>query len=132
MSTNRLVDTANHTLESLAWSTFCEVVGTVLNHIEHTGCPTHAACELCNEVVLDFGRLGVCHAVNILVYGALGNQYCCGLDGFLKFLLCRLHKRRVESAAYLKRQRTLSTYCLEFLAGNVDGVDVAADSELAP
>ena len=42
MSTNRLVDTANHTLESLAWSTFCEVVGTVLNHIEHTGCPTHA------------------------------------------------------------------------------------------
>ena len=130
MSTNSLVNTANHTLESLAWSTFCEVIGAILNHIKHTCCPTHAACELSNKICLYLCRLGMCHTIYILVNWALRSRYCCSLDSLLKLLLCRLHKWRVECATYLQRQCTLCACCLKLLASNVDSINITTNNKL--
>ena len=44
MSTYSLVNSAYHALQSLARSTFCEVVSTVCNHILYTLSPAYRAC----------------------------------------------------------------------------------------
>ena len=83
----------NHALQGLAWSALSEIVGTVGNHVLHALRPTHRAGELGNEVLLDFGRIGMRFAVNILIDGAHGCIDFCLFDGGLQLILGGLHER---------------------------------------
>ncbi len=69
---DRLVDTAEHTLQGLARTTLYELVGTVGNHILRAFRPADARSELCYEVILYFGSIGVSLCVYILIDRALG------------------------------------------------------------
>ena len=120
----------NHALQRLARTALCEVVGTVGNHRLHALCPTHARCELSNEVLLNLSRIGVGLAVHVLIDRTLRSLEVRLLDGGLQLVLGRLHQGRVESATHLQRQSTLCTCSLQLCASLVDGLYVAADDQL--
>ena len=98
-----LVDATDHTLKSFARTTFCEVVCSVSDHVLYTLCPAYRACELCDEVLLDVGRVSMRLAVNVLVYRTLRSVDFGLLDSCFKLILGWLHEWRVESTTHLQR-----------------------------
>src|SRR5574344_129153 len=87
-----LIDTADHALKSLTWTTFCEIICTICNHVLNTLCPANTACELCYQVVLDFCSISVWLTVHILIDWALRCAEVGLLNSSLEFILCRLHQ----------------------------------------
>ena len=83
MNGNLAINFHDHTLQSLAWSALGEVVSAIGNHVLNTLSPTHRTCKLGNQVLLDFGWVGVRLAVNILIDGAYGSLHLGLFDGNL-------------------------------------------------
>src|SRR5574344_1074794 len=131
VSSHVAVDLGNHALKSLARSTLCEVGSTCCYHSLYLISPFDGGCELGNEVLLDFFRVGVCLSINVLIDRTLRSGECCILDGCLKFVLGWLHEWRVECATYREWKCALCACCLECLACLGYRLIVTRDDKLA-
>ena len=131
MCADILVDTANQSLKDISRTTFCKVVGTISDHVLNGLSPTYGRGELSDQILLDIGRIGVRHSVNVLINRTFRSLELSGFNGCCQFLFGWLHQRRVERTAHLQRQGTLGTGGLQLLTSLADGIDVARDDQLA-
>ena len=87
--------------------------------------------QLGDQVGLDGGGIGIGLGVDVLVNGAYGRLERRFGDGFLKFLLGRLHQRRVERSADGQAQGAACACGFCQLSGLFHGGFFAADDQLA-
>ena len=125
------VDLSHEALEHFARTEFDEFGSAVGNHVFHRLSPTDGSGELSHEVGFDFGGVGVGKRVDVLVDGANGGVELGSLDGRSEFGACRLHARRVESAAHFEFEGTFCAGGEKFLASGVDGFNFAGDYDLS-
>ena len=98
----------DQTLQYSTWSTFCEVGSTISDHILNSLCPAYRSCQLSYEILLDLFRISVRQCIYILINRTFGSVYFSSVDSCFQFNFCRIHQRRVESAADSPRPCTVT------------------------
>ncbi len=78
----------------------CRDIEEVVVHVFHDLGPSDRCRQLCNEVFLDFERIGVGFCVYILVNRTNGSIETGIFDGCFKLLAGRFHEGRMESSSY--------------------------------